>query len=137
MSSLCDSSHVLTLQTLFAVTVRRCSGTVIRLSTYCMIKRIFVFRKVVKETQKTFMFLNFHFLISNEHVRKQHLSANTYSCVNMKFSYAIALHEDEILCRILTKTSDFWVVFRSTFRWWYFSSFQQKQAIGQLSAEDI
>ena len=27
---------------------------------------------------------------SNENVRKQHLSANVYSCVNMKLSYMIA-----------------------------------------------
>ena len=36
-----------------------------------------------------------YFLIfpSNENVRKQHLSTNAYSCVNMKFSYTIAVRK--------------------------------------------
>ena len=47
------------------------------------------------------------------------------------------------LCRIVTKTSDFPLVFRSNFRWQYLSEkmkfsvlLQQKQAIGQLFVED-
>ena len=46
-------------------------------------------------------FLNFP---SNENVRKQHLYANAYSCVNMKFLYAIAVRKDEISCHFVTKT---------------------------------
>ena len=81
---------------------------------------------------------------SNENVRKQHLSANAYFCVNMKFSYRIAGRKDEIFCRIVTKTSDFLLVFRSTFRWRYSSKemnisviLQRKQAIGQLFVEEV
>ena len=58
-------------------------------------------------------FLNFP---SNENVRKQHLSASAYFYVNMKFSYTVPGHEDEIYCRIVTKTSDILLVFRSTCR---------------------
>ena len=43
-------------------------------------------------------FLNFP---SNENVRKQHLSANAYFCVNMKFSYTIAGRKDEIFYVLL------------------------------------
>ena len=120
-----------------------------------MKKRIFVPRKFVKRTEKIIIslvfvcfrftelscFLNFP---SNENVRKQHLSANAYFCVNMKFSYRIAGRKDEIFCRIVTKTSDFLLVFRSTFRWRYLSEkmnisvvLQRKQAIGQLFVEDV
>ena len=110
-------------------------------------KRIFVLRKYVKSAEKitfSFVFVCFteisYFLSfpSNENVRKQHLSANVYFCVNIKFSYMIAG------CRIVTKTSDFLLVFRSTFRWRYLSEkmkfsvvLQQKQAIGQLFVEDV
>ena len=73
---------------------------------------------------------------SNENVRKQHLSANAYFCVNMKFSYMIAC--------IVMKTSNFLLVFTSTFRWRYLSEkmkssvvLQRKQAIGQLFVEDV
>ena len=95
---------------------------------HCMKKKIyFVLHKFVKRTEKILFslvftcfcftevlyFVNFP---SNENVRKQHLSANVYSCVNMKLLYAIAVHKKiKILCRIVTKTSDFLVVFRSTF----------------------
>ena len=91
--------------------------------------RIFVFRKFVKRTEKIIFSLVFicfteisYFLRfpSNENVRKQHLSANVYSCVNMKFSYMIAVRKDEI----------FYVIFL------------RKQAIfhlrlGQLFVDDI
>ena len=43
-------------------------------------------------------------------------AANAYSCVNMKFLYTVAGRKDEIFCCIVTKTSDFSLVFRSTFR---------------------
>ena len=39
----------------------------------------------------------------------------------MKFSYAIAGRKDEIFCRIVTKTCNFLLVFRSTFRSRYLS----------------
>ena len=69
--------------------------------------RIFVLQKFVKRTEKiifTLVFVCFSFteisyflnFPSNENVRKQHLSANAYSCVNMKFSYTIAVRKDEI-----------------------------------------
>ena len=45
-------------------------------------------------------FLNFP---SNENVRKQHLSANAYSCVNMKFSYTIVVRKDGILYAVLLR----------------------------------
>ena len=65
-------------------------------------------------------FLNFP---SQENVRKQHLSANAYSCGKIKFWYTIAVRKDETLwkCHIITKTSNFSLVFRSTFRWRYLS----------------
>ena len=82
---------------------------------------------------------------SNENVKKQHLSANAHFCVNMKFSYTIAgRKDDEIFCRIVTKTSGFLLVFRSTFPWRYINKkmrfsvvLQQKQGIFQLFVEDI
>ena len=58
-------------------------------------------------------FLNFP---SNKNVRKHHLSANAYYYVNMKLSYTVAVRKDEIFCDIVMKTSNFLVVFRSTFR---------------------
>ena len=45
-------------------------------------------------------FLNFP---SNENVRKQHLSANAYSWVNMKFSYTTAVRKDEVLYVVLLR----------------------------------
>ena len=54
---------------------------------------------------------------SKENVRIQHLSANAYSCVNLKFSYMITVRKDEIFCRIFTKTSNFSPLLRSTFNW--------------------
>ena len=75
-------------------------------------------------------FLNFP---SNENVRKQHLSSNTHSSVNMKFSHKIAGRKD-----------GFSLVFRSTFRWRYLSEnmkfsvlLQQKQAMFWLSIKDV
>ena len=79
---------------------------------HCMKIRIFVLRKFVKRTEKIIFslvfvcfcfteisyFLNFP---SNENVRKQHLSANAYSCVNMKFSHTIVVRKDEIFYVVL------------------------------------
>ena len=97
---------------------------------HCMKTRIFVLLKFVKRTEKiifSLVFVCFRFtdisyflnFSSNENVRKQHLSANAYSCVNMKFSYTIALRKDETFFRLVAKTSDFSPAFRSTFRWRY------------------
>ena len=72
-----------------------------------MKKRIFVLQKFVKRTEMIIFslvsacfrfteiscFLDFP---SNENVRKQDLSANAYSCVNIKFSYTIAVRKYEI-----------------------------------------
>ena len=118
-----------------------------------MKKRIFVLQKFVKRAEKIIFSLVsvcFHFteisyflnFLSNKNVRKQHLSANAYFCVNMKFSYTIAdvkmkfsmsyciknkrffasvqvnfpliifKRKDEIFCRMTAKTSHW-----STFRW--------------------
>ena len=38
---------------------------------------------------------------SNENVRKEHLSANAYICVNMKFAYMIVGRKDEIFYVVL------------------------------------
>ena len=76
--------------------------------------KIFVLQKFVKRAKKIIFslvfacfrfteisyFLNFP---SNENVRKQHLSANAYSCVNMKFSYTIAVRKDEIFYVVLLR----------------------------------
>ena len=120
-----------------------------------MKKRIFVLREFVKRVEKiifSLIFVCFRFpkisyflsFPSNENVRKQHLFVNAYFRVNMKFSYTIAERKDEIFCRIVTKTSDFLLVFRSTFRWQYLSKkinisvvLQRKQAIGQLFIEYV
>ena len=59
---------------------------------------------------------NFSEISFYENVRKHHLSANAYYCVNMTFLYTIAGRKDEIFCRIVTKKSDFLLVFRSTLR---------------------
>ena len=80
----------------------------------CMKIRIFVLRKFVKRTKNiifSLVFVCFRFMEmsyflnfpSNEHVRKQHLSANAYSCVNMKFSYTIAVRKDEIFYVVLLR----------------------------------
>ena len=92
---------------------KRISALMILLPTFCFIgfwhcmkKRIFL-RKFVKSAEKiifSFVFVYFlfteisYFLMfpSNENVRKQHLSANVYFCVNMKFSYTIAGRKFEI-----------------------------------------
>ena len=76
--------------------------------------RISVLRKFVKRTENilfSLVFVCFRFteisyflnFPSNENVRKQHLSANAYSCVNMKFSYTIAVRKDEIFYVVLLR----------------------------------
>ena len=76
--------------------------------------RIFVLRKFVKRAENilfSLVFVCFRFteisyflnFPSNENVRKQHLSANAYSCVNMKFSYTIAVRKDEIFYVVLLR----------------------------------
>ena len=81
---------------------------------HCMKIRVFVLRKFMKRTQKiifSLVFVCFRFteisyflnFPSNENVRKQHLSANAYSCVNMKFSYTIAVRKDEIFYVVLLR----------------------------------
>ena len=44
---------------------------------------------------------NYLIFPSNENVRKQHLSANAYSCINMKFSYTVAVRKDDIFYVVL------------------------------------
>ena len=72
-----------------------------------MKKRIFFLRKFVKRVEKIifslvfvcFRFTEMSYFLNvplNENVRKQRLSANTYFCVNMKFSYTIAGRKDEM-----------------------------------------
>ena len=109
-------------------------------NSHCMKIQIFVLWKIVKRTEKIIFslifvcfcftkksyFLNF---ASNENVRKQHLSVNAYSCVNIKFSYTIAVRKDEIFCRFVTKTSDFSPAFRSTFRWGYLSEMMKSATL--------
>ena len=79
---------------------------------HCMKKGIFVLRKFVKRTEEIIFSLvsvlfrftgisYFRNFPSNENVRKQHLSANSYSCVNMRFSYMIAVHKDGIFYVVL------------------------------------
>ena len=77
-----------------------------------MKKKTFVLRKFVKRAEKIIFslvfegcrfteisfFLNFS---SKENVRKQHLSANAYSCVNIKFSDTIAGRKDKIFYVVL------------------------------------
>ena len=79
--------------------------------------------------------------------RKYKKAASFRKCVfsvNMTSSYTMAGCKDEILCRIVTKTSDLLQVFRSTFGWRYLSekmkfslALKQKQAISQLFDEDV
>ena len=83
--------------------------------TRCMKIRIFVSRKFVKRTEKIICSLFFvcpkHFteisyflnFPSNKNVTKQHLSANAYSCVNMKFRYTIAVRKDGIFYAVLLR----------------------------------
>ena len=72
---------------------------------HCMKKRIFALRKFVKRTENIIFSLvvlcscfteisYFPNFPSNENVRKQHLSASAYSCVDMKFSHTIAGRKD-------------------------------------------
>ena len=67
-----------------------------------MKKGILVLLKFVKREEKIafllvfvcFLFTEISYFMnfpSNENVRKQHLSVNAYFCVNMKFSYTIAV----------------------------------------------
>ena len=71
-----------------------------------MKKRIFVLRKLVKKREKTIFLLvlvcfrfmqmsNFPNFPSKENIRKQYLSANMYSCVNI-LSNKIAVRKDEM-----------------------------------------
>ena len=83
--------------------------------THCMKIRIFILRKFVKRTEKITCSLVFvcrkHFteisyflnFLSNKNAAKQHLSANAYSCVNMKFRYTIAVRKDEIFYAVLLR----------------------------------
>ena len=64
-----------------------------------------------KKIKFSLVFLCFHFteisyvlnFSSNEYVRKQHLSANAYSWVSMKFSYTIDVRKDEIFYVVLLR----------------------------------
>ena len=107
---------------------------------HCIVKRaekiIFSLVFVCSPFTEISYFLSFP---SNENVRKQHLSANVYFCINMKFSYTRPRRKDEV-----TKTRDFLLVFRSTLCRRYLSEkiklsvvLQGKQAIFQLSVDDI
>ena len=98
---------------------------------HCMKKRTFVLRKFVKSAEKiifSFVFVCFRlteisYLLSfpsNENVRNQHLSANAYFCVNMKFSYLIAGCKDEIFHVVLQRK-------QAIFCWY----------LGQLFVDDI
>ena len=77
------------------------------LKCHCMEKRIFILQKFLKTAEKiifSLVFVCFCFteisyfpnLPSNKNVKKQHLFANAYSCVNMKFMYMIAVRKDEV-----------------------------------------
>ena len=85
-----------------------------KLLFFCMKIRIFVWRKFVKGTEKIIFSLVFacsrfteisYFpsFLWNENIRKQHLSANAYSCVNMKFSYTITVRKNEIFFIVLLR----------------------------------
>ena len=66
-------------------------------------KKNFRLMKICEKDKKDNIFVSFacfrfrkmsYFLVqSNDNVRKQHLSANGYSCINMKFSYAMAVRK--------------------------------------------
>ena len=45
--------------------------------------------------------ISYHDFPSNKNVRKLHLYANAYSCVNMKFLYTIVGRKDEIFYVVL------------------------------------
>ena len=111
--------------------------------------RIFVLRKIVKRTKKiifSLVFVCFRFTAisyflnfpSNENVRKQHLSANAYSWINMRYSYTIAVCKDEIFRHFVTKcftcvyVNFSLTIFKRKDEICYFV-LQLKQAIGQLS----
>ena len=79
---------------------------------HCMKKRIFVLRKFVKRAEKiifslvfvSFPFTEISYFLSfplNENVTKQHLSANVYFCINIKFSYTIPRRKDEVFYVVL------------------------------------
>ena len=68
-------------------------------------------KKFKKKAEIIFLivFVCFRFFLSKENIRNEHLSANAYSSVNIKFLYIIAVPKDEI----------FYVVFkrkRATFQ---------------------
>ena len=84
-------------------------------------KEFFVLRKFLKRTEKIifcFCFTEILYFLSfpsNKNARKQGLSANAYSCVNMTSLYTIAGNKHKVFY------VNFWPVFRSTFRWRYLS----------------
>ena len=73
---------------------------------HCMKKKNFRLRKICEKGEKYHIFFSFYMFSfyeniiffnfpSNENVRERYLSANAYSCVNMKFWYTIAGRKDE------------------------------------------
>ena len=77
-------------------------------------KKGFRLTKICDKNRKDHIFISFRMFLShgnimflsfpsNENVRNQHLSANAYSCVNMKFSYAMAVCKDEIFYAVLLR----------------------------------
>ena len=75
-------------------------------------KKGFCLTKICDKNRKDHIFISFRMFLShgniiflnfpsNENVRNQHLSANAYSCVNMKFSYKKARYKDEIFYVVL------------------------------------
>ena len=94
------------------------SSKIIVVSNHCMKIRIFVLQKCVKSTEKIifslffvcFLFTEISYFLnfpSNENIRKQHPSANVYSCVNMKFSYTIPVRKDGIFMSFCYKNKLF------------------------------
>ena len=123
---------------------------------HCMKIRNLVLGKFAKNTENiifSLVFVCFRFteisyflnFPSNENVRKQHLSANAYPCVNMKFSYTIAVRKDETFYVVFYENKRIFTCVQVNFSLTIFQRkdeicyivLQLKQAIGQLSVEDV
>ena len=81
----------------------------------------------------------------SENVRNQHLLANAYSCLDIKFSYTKAVRKDEIFFVVLLRKQAIFHLHLVTFSLTIFRRkdetcyvvLQLKYAIGQLLVEDV
>ena len=119
-------------------------------------KKNFCLTKICEKDRKYHIFISCSMFLFHGNIifpelsvkRKYKKAASFCKCVFLRkyeiFAYDSWTERLNFQCRIVTKTSDFSLAFRSTFRWRYLREnmkfyvlLQRKQTIGQLFVEDL